>query len=154
MCSSDLVRTLVGATIVVAAVAVAEIVATQDPVMLFHAWVLLLSAAGAGAWIMYANPAGFSREPAKGYNDAVVKAGVIASMFWGIAGFLAGDVIAWQLAYPVLNFDLPWINFGRLRPLHTSAVIFAFGGNVLIAATPVNFYLRRAIVHKREHQRR
>ncbi|MDD9914089.1 MAG: cytochrome-c oxidase, cbb3-type subunit I [Rhodospirillaceae bacterium] len=65
----------------------------------------------------------------------MVKAGVIASMFWGIAGFLAGDVIAWQLAYPALNFDLPWINFGRLRPLHTSAVIFAFGGNVLIATS-------------------
>ena len=125
---------LLGVVLVVA-VAVAEIVATQDPVMLFHAWLLLLSAAGAGAWIMYANPAGFSREPAKGYNDTVVKADVVASMFWGIAGFLAGDMIAWQLAYPVLNFDLPWINFGRLRPLHTSAVIFAFGGNVLIATS-------------------
>src|SRR5690606_25335026 len=44
-------------------------------------------------------------------------------------------VIAWQLAFPALNFDLPWTNFGRLRPLHTSAVIFAFGGNVLIATS-------------------
>jgi cytochrome c oxidase cbb3-type subunit 1 len=43
------------------------------------------------------------------------------------------SIIALQLAYPVLNFDLPWTNFGRLRPLHTSAVIFAFGGNVLLA---------------------
>ncbi|MEX6725633.1 cytochrome-c oxidase, cbb3-type subunit I [Sphingosinicellaceae bacterium M-36] len=69
------------------------------------------------------------------YNDDIVKYGVIASIFWGIAGFLAGDVLAWQLAFPVLNFDLSFINFGRLRPLHTSAVIFAFGGNVLLATS-------------------
>ena len=69
------------------------------------------------------------------YNDGVVKAGVIAAAFWGIVGFLVGDIIAWQLAFPALNFDLPWTNFGRLRPLHTSAVIFAFGGNVLISTS-------------------
>ncbi|KPQ11250.1 MAG: cbb3-type cytochrome c oxidase subunit I CcoN [Saliniramus fredricksonii] len=67
------------------------------------------------------------------YNMGPVKFGVVAAMFWGIAGFLVGVVIAFQLAYPALNFDLPWTNFGRMRPLHTSAVIFAFGGNVLIA---------------------
>ena len=69
------------------------------------------------------------------YNEKIIKAGVIASVFWGIVGFLVGDVIAWQLAFPDLNFDLPWTNFGRLRPLHTSAVIFAFGGNILIATS-------------------
>lgn len=66
------------------------------------------------------------------YNDGVIRAGVIASVFWGLAGFVVGLVLALQLAFPVLNFDTSWINFGRLRPLHTSAVIFAFGGNVLI----------------------
>ncbi len=75
------------------------------------------------------------KSPRDGYNDGVVRAGVIATMFWGIAGFLVGLVIALQLAFPVLNFDLPWTNFGRLRPLHTSAVIFAFGGNALIATS-------------------
>jgi len=69
------------------------------------------------------------------YNNNIVKFGVIASAFWGVVGFSVGDVLAWQLAFPVLNFDLPWTNFGRLRPLHTSAVIFAFGGNVLIATS-------------------
>ena len=69
------------------------------------------------------------------YNMDPVKFGTIASLFWGIAGFTVGLIIALQLAFPVLNFDLPWINFGRLRPLHTSAVIFAFGGNVLIATS-------------------
>ncbi|WP_322096517.1 cytochrome-c oxidase, cbb3-type subunit I [Pelagibius marinus] len=69
------------------------------------------------------------------YNNAVVRAGVIASLFWGVVGFLAGLTIALQLAFPELNFHLPWTNFGRLRPVHTSAVIFAFGGNVLIATS-------------------
>ncbi|HEY5793987.1 MAG TPA: cytochrome-c oxidase, cbb3-type subunit I [Bosea sp. (in: a-proteobacteria)] len=69
------------------------------------------------------------------YNMEPVKFGTIAAMFWGIAGFTVGLIIALQLAFPALNFDLPWINFGRLRPLHTSAVIFAFGGNVLIATS-------------------
>ena len=69
------------------------------------------------------------------YNEAIVRAGVVASTFWGLVGFVAGLWIALQLAFPALNFDLPWTNFGRLRPVHTSAVIFAFGGNVLIATS-------------------
>jgi len=69
------------------------------------------------------------------YNDGVVRLGVIASAFWGVVGFLAGVAIAFQLAFPELNLDLEWTTFGRLRPVHTSAVIFAFGGNVLIATS-------------------
>ncbi|MDC8754041.1 cytochrome-c oxidase, cbb3-type subunit I [Erythrobacter sp. sf7] len=68
------------------------------------------------------------------YDDDVVRWGVIATMFWGIAGLLAGVFIAAQLAYPWLNLE-PYLNFGRLRPLHTSAVIFAFGGNALLATS-------------------
>ena len=71
------------------------------------------------------------------YEEGVVKAGVIATMFWGIAGFLVGLIIALQLTFPNLFYfpDWGWTNFGRLRPLHTSAVIFAFGGNALIATS-------------------
>ena len=69
------------------------------------------------------------------YNDGPIRLAVIAAVIWGLAGFLVGVIIAFQLAFPVLNLDLPWTNFGRLRPLHTSAVIFAFGGNVLIATS-------------------
>ncbi|MFN8829419.1 MAG: cytochrome-c oxidase, cbb3-type subunit I [Labrys sp. (in: a-proteobacteria)] len=69
------------------------------------------------------------------YDMGPVKFAALAALFWGVAGFLIGDIIAWQLAFPALNFDLPWTNFGRLRPLHTSAVIFAFGGNVLLATS-------------------
>jgi hypothetical protein len=71
------------------------------------------------------------------YSDNVIKAGVIATMFWAAAGLLAGVVIAAQLSWPTIFYfpDAGWLNFGRLRPLHTSAVIFAFGGNVLIATS-------------------
>ncbi|MBP1851133.1 cytochrome-c oxidase, cbb3-type subunit I [Rhizobium halophytocola] len=68
------------------------------------------------------------------YFDEVVKYGVVATVFWGVVGFLVGVVIALQLAFPDLNIE-PWFNFGRMRPLHTSAVIFAFGGNALIATS-------------------
>lgn len=69
------------------------------------------------------------------YDDAPVRWGVIATTFWGIVGLLAGLYIALQLAYPVLNLGYEYTSFGRLRPLHTSAVIFAFGGNALIATS-------------------
>jgi cytochrome c oxidase cbb3-type subunit 1 len=71
------------------------------------------------------------------YMDGVIRAGVIATAFWGVVGFLVGVVIAFQLAFPALNIDntMGILNFGRLRPLHTSAVIFAFGGNALIMSS-------------------
>jgi len=72
---------------------------------------------------------------APAYNEDVVRWFTIATMFWGIVGFLVGTYIAFQLAYPVLNLGLEWTTFGRLRPVHTSAVIFAFGGNALMATS-------------------
>jgi len=69
------------------------------------------------------------------YNFGPVKFTSLIALFWGLAGMLAGLYIALELAWPELNLDLPFINFGRLRPLHTSAVIFAFGGNVLLATS-------------------
>jgi cytochrome c oxidase cbb3-type subunit 1 len=71
------------------------------------------------------------------YEEGVIKAGIVATMFWGIAGFLVGLIIALQLTFPSIFYfpELGWTNFGRLRPLHTSAVIFAFGGNALIATS-------------------
>jgi cytochrome c oxidase cbb3-type subunit I len=79
-------------------------------------------------------------QPQNEYLDGVVRAGVIATTFWGVVGFLVGVVIAFQLAFPALNIDhaMGILNFGRLRPLHTSAVIFAFGGNALIMSA---FYI-------------
>lgn len=79
---------------------------------------------------------GFFRMPqgASLYDDDPVRWGVLATMFWALVGLLAGVFIASQLAFPQLNFE-PYFNFGRVRPLHTSAVIFAFGGNILIASS-------------------
>ncbi|MDX1921750.1 MAG: cytochrome-c oxidase, cbb3-type subunit I [Alphaproteobacteria bacterium] len=69
------------------------------------------------------------------YNDEIVKKFAIAAMFWGIVGFLVGCLIAAQLCFPeTMNIE-PWLNFGRLRPVHTSAVIFAFGGCILFATS-------------------
>ena len=68
------------------------------------------------------------------YDDDPIRWGVIATVFWGMAGFAAGLFIALQLTWPMLDLE-PYFNFGRLRPLHTSAVIFAFGGNALIATS-------------------
>jgi cytochrome c oxidase cbb3-type subunit 1 len=75
------------------------------------------------------------RAAATGYMDDVIRAGVIATAFWGIVGFTAGVYIASELAFPELNWGLSYTSFGRLRPLHTSAVIFAFGGNALICTS-------------------
>jgi cytochrome c oxidase cbb3-type subunit I len=68
------------------------------------------------------------------YNFGPVKFTTLIALFWGFAGMAVGVYLAFELAYPDLNIA-PWFNFGRLRPLHTSAVIFAFGGNVLIATS-------------------
>ncbi|HUL09449.1 MAG TPA: cytochrome-c oxidase, cbb3-type subunit I [Candidatus Acidoferrum sp.] len=70
-----------------------------------------------------------------GYNEAVIRKFTVAAAFWGVVAFLVGVVIALQLAFPVLNLGLEWTTFGRLRPVHTSAAIFAFGGNVLFATS-------------------
>ena len=69
-----------------------------------------------------------------GYMDGPVRIGTIMTVFWGVVGFTVGLVVALQLAYPGLNLD-PWFTFGRMRPLHTSAVIFAFGGTALMTTS-------------------
>jgi cytochrome c oxidase cbb3-type subunit 1 len=110
----------------------------HDPAFAIHA---LLAAVALGALIFYyarrfsAPVLAVPADAETAYLDTVVKAGVIATVFWGVTGFLVGVVVASQLAWPALNLDLPWTTFGRLRPLHTSAVIFAFGGNALIATS-------------------
>src|SRR3546814_3360196 len=69
------------------------------------------------------------------YADGVIRMVVVAAMFWALVGMAVGVFIAFQLAFPVLNLDLPWTTFGRLRPVHTSGVIFAFGGSMLIGTS-------------------
>ncbi len=69
------------------------------------------------------------------YNDGVVRQFSIMAVVWGVVGMLVGVIIAAQLVWPELNLGLPWTSFGRLRPLHTNAVIFAFGGCTLFATS-------------------
>ena len=69
------------------------------------------------------------------YNDTVVRQFAIAAVLWGVVGMAVGVLIASQLAWPELNFGIPWLTYGRLRPLHTNAVIFAFGGCALFATS-------------------
>ena len=135
--------------IALAVVAVFALIAAsfaRDLVYLVHAILILLISAGLFVYVVRGlgehRPAAAvspghaeAVHGAPGYMDDVIRAGVIATVLWGLVGFLVGLIIALQLAFPVLNFDLPWISFGRLRPVHTSAVIFAFGGNALIATS-------------------
>lgn len=69
------------------------------------------------------------------YNYKVVRQFAIMTVVWGIVGMTVGVLIAAQLVWPALNFDTPWLTYGRLRPLHTNAVIFAFGGCALFATS-------------------
>ena len=80
------------------------------------------------------------------YNYDVVRQFTIMTVVWGIIGMLVGVFIAAQLAWPALNFDIPWLTFGRLRPLHTNAVVFAFGGSALFATS---YYVVQRTCHVR-----
>jgi cytochrome c oxidase cbb3-type subunit I len=122
-----------------AILAIAGAASAADGAFRAHAWMFLAAAfagfAGLGIWL--SDSSGRIRFDPTQYEDGIVKAGVVATMFWAIAGFAVGLFIALQLTWPNLFYfpDFGFLNFGRLRPLHTSAVIFAFGGNALIATS-------------------
>ena len=76
-----------------------------------------------------------SAERLSEYYDAPTRAGLILTLIWGVIGMGVGFWVAALLAWPDLTFDVAWLSFGRLRPVHTSGVIFGFGGNALIATS-------------------
>ncbi len=80
------------------------------------------------------------------YDYSVVRQFAITTIILGIVGMLIGVLIASQMAWPVLNFDTPWLSFGRLRPLHTNAVVFGFGGSALFATS---YYVVQRTCHVR-----
>ena len=80
------------------------------------------------------------------YNYKVVRQFSIMTLVWAIVGMTVGVFIAAQLAWPALNFDIPWLTFGRIRPLHTNAVIFGFGGSALFATS---YYVVQRTCHVR-----
>ena len=77
------------------------------------------------------------------YDDRLVGWFIIATLVWGIVGMLVGVLVAAQMVLPALNFDVAWLSNGRLRPLHTNAVIFAFAGNAIFAG--VYYSLQRLL---------
>ena len=85
-------------------------------------------------------------DTANTYNLKVVRQFAIMTIVWGIVGMAVGVLIAAQLAWPALNFDIPWLTFSRLRPLHTNAVIFAFGGCALFSTS---YYIVQRTCHVR-----
>src|SRR5687768_5206575 len=130
-----------GGWLLVALVAVMAMAASADFGFTFHLGIIAVAAFACLVMTLKkadygALAQGLRREPADQgrYDDEIVRWGVIATLFWGVAGFAAGLFIALQLAYPSLNLG-EFLSFGRVRPLHTSAVIFAFGGNALIATS-------------------
>jgi cytochrome c oxidase cbb3-type subunit 1 len=80
------------------------------------------------------------------YNYTVVRQFAVMTVVWGVVGMLVGVLIAAQLLWPELNFNVPWLSYGRLRPLHTNAVIFAFGGSALFATS---YYVVQRTAHAR-----
>ncbi len=131
----------VGAALAVTALLTAFVaIKAWTPGYAFH-MVLYAIASALGVFAIYrryqsreAAPPPLMIDGRPNYNFGPVKFTTIASIVWGIAGFAIGLYAALELAYPALNLN-QWLNFGRLRPLHTSAVIFAFGGNALIATS-------------------
>lgn len=83
---------------------------------------------------------------AQTYNDTVVRQFAIMTVIWGVVGMAVGVLLAAQLLWPALNFDTPWLTYSRLRPLHTNAVIFAFGGSALFATS---YYIVQRTCHAR-----
>ena len=80
------------------------------------------------------------------YNDTIVRQFVVMTVIWAIVGMAVGVLLAAQLVWPQLNFDIAWLTYGRLRPLHTNAVVFAFGGSALFATA---YYVVQRTCHAR-----
>jgi cytochrome c oxidase cbb3-type subunit 1 len=95
---------------------------------------------------MFLSAQGGCMTQATTYNDTVVRQFAIMTVVWGVVGMTVGVLIASQLLWPQLNLDTPWLSYGRLRPLHTNAVIFAFGGSALFASS---YYVVQRTCHVR-----
>ena len=85
-------------------------------------------------------------DPVNTYNYKVVRQFAVMTVIWGVIGMLVGVIIAAQLFFPDMTHGIPWLSYGRLRPLHTNAVIFAFGGSALFAAS---YYVVQRTCHVR-----
>ena len=99
-------------------------------------WIILLAALAGIIWLVrHFDDRLPDAERLSQYYDTPSKLGIILAMGWAVIGMSIGDWVAWLLVFPDLTFDAAWASFGRLRPVHTSGVIFGFGGNALIATS-------------------
>ncbi|MCB1471251.1 MAG: cbb3-type cytochrome c oxidase subunit I, partial [Rhizobiaceae bacterium] len=133
--SSERQSALILASLVTLA-GVAMAVLGRSDVLGVHGVIVMLFGGGI-AWLIMASF--YAPEPtddrAASYYDDPIKVGIVLSMGWAVFGMTMGVWVAAQLAWPDLAFDAAWSSFGRLRPTHTSGVIFGFGGNALIATS-------------------
>ncbi len=118
-------------------VAMAAGAAGRMDAMEAHGYIVLIFAVGLIGLLLrgFYDPAPPATGREASYYDDPSKAGIIIAMLWAVFAMFIGDWVAWLLAYPELTFDAAWASFGRLRPVHTTGVIFAFGGNALIATS-------------------
>ncbi len=108
-----------GSAVLFAIIGLILAVAGVDGGMRLHGLIFCAASAAACVYIL-SHPTDLRKEKASGYFDGPVRVATIACVFWGIVGFLVGDVLAWQLAFPALNFDLPWTQF---RPAEAGAYV-------------------------------
>lgn len=126
---------------VTAVLAVTAAVNAVDAPFAFHAWLAAAASVAAVVAIVSrhhrraAGPPPQEIDGRPNYDLGPVRLAVVLAVVWAVVSFVVGLWAALELAWPALNFDVAWLNFGRIRPLHTSAVVFAFGGNVLIATS-------------------
>ncbi|AFX98808.1 cytochrome c oxidase, cbb3-type, subunit I [Candidatus Endolissoclinum faulkneri L2] len=103
----------------------------KDVVYEFHSYLFLIFAVAIAFWLIGRDEDNINLNS---YMDGPIRSGVVATVFWGVLGFAVGVFASSQLAWPDFNIA-PWFNFGRVRPLHTSIVIFAFGGSALLCTS-------------------
>ena len=101
-----------------------------------HGWLMMAFGGGGAILVLRALTAPEpGPERLAEYYDDPTKVGIILTLLWAVVGMGVGAWVAFLLAFPDLNFEVPWTSFGRIRPVHTSGVIFGFGGNALIATS-------------------
>jgi len=136
-------RPLPGAGVLLSLTAVGGVIAmfaagfSQDPLFRKEMYVFAAAALLAGWALVMGLSGGTLKDEPDRYMDGPVRAGVIATMLWAIIGMSAGLLAALQLSWPNVFYfpEAGWLNFGRIRPVHTSGVVFAFGGNALICTS-------------------
>jgi cytochrome c oxidase cbb3-type subunit 1 len=139
MVSGLMIKEREGALAILAVLAVCGLVmAIADPQgpLQFHGFLIVLCSL---ALLFVVMSGYFAPEPSEArfnsYFDDPSKAGIVLAMVWAVFGMFIGAWVAWLMAYPEMTFDAGWSSFGRLRPVHTTGVIFGFGGNALIATS-------------------